>query len=259
MERASNKASAWLAEPRPNPGAGLRLFCFPYSGADASIFATWADNLPAAVEVWPVRFPGRGTRLAEPPFTRLGPLVQAIANALLPYLVMPFAFFGHSLGALVSFELARRLRKLHGLGPAQLFVSGHSAPQIPDRETPIHALPEPEFLEKLRQLNGTPEAVLAHSELRQLILPGLRADFAMCEAYVYEEDASLECPIAAFGGLQDDHVSRDQLEAWRAQTTARFTLRMFPGDHFYINTARPLLLRVIAQELYQLMSKVSEL
>ncbi|MDY7076349.1 MAG: thioesterase II family protein [Chloroflexota bacterium] len=247
----TTKTNSWLACSRPNPRANLRLFCFPYSGAGASIFYAWSDALPAMIEVYPVQLPGRETRLAEPPFTRLAPLVQAVAQALLPYLVgdKPFAFFGHSLGALVSFELARHLRQRHGPSPVHLFVSGHNAPQIPDREPPIHALPETEFVEKLRRLNGMNKETLENVELMELLLPILRADFAVCETYVYEADEPLDCPISAFGGLQDEYVSRENLAAWHEQTSASFSLRMFPGDHFYLNTERLFLLRALAQEL----------
>ncbi len=249
--------NAWVVSSRPNPRASLRLFCFPYSGASASIFCAWPDNLLPSVEVCPVELPGRGTRLAEPPYARLEPFVQAVAQALLPFLDKPFALFGHSLGALACFELARHLRRYHSLNPACLFVSGHSAPQIPDTEPPIHDLPEADFMEKVRSLNGTPEEVLQHEELRQLILPILRADFAMCGTFTYEADCPLDCPISAYGGLQDSYVTRNDLDAWREQTNASFSLRMFPGDHFFINTARPLVLRTLARELDQLVREIS--
>lgn len=246
---AGPKSSAWLACPRPNPGASLRLFCFPYSGAGASIFYPWLDRVPATIEVCPVQLPGRESRLAEAPFTRLEPLVRALAAALLPHLTRPFAFFGHSMGALVSFELARRLRRQYGLSPVRLCVSGHSAPQLPDRDPPLHALPEAELLRQLRQLNGTPEAVLAHAELRALVLPVLRADLAVCETYVYRAGRPLDCPISACGGLEDAFVSREQLAGWRAQTGSSFSLHLFPGDHFFLNTARPLLVVTLARLL----------
>lgn len=241
--------SAWIACPRPNPQALVRLFCFPYSGAGASIFYPWSSRLPVSIEICPVQLPGRETRLAEPPFTRLAPLVRAVAQALLPHLDKPFAFFGHSLGALVGFELARHLYGQYNLSPVHLFVSGHSAPQIPEREPPIHALPEPEFVEKIGALNGMPKEVLVNAELMELLLPILRADFAVCETYVCEADEPLDCPITALGGLQDGYVSRENLEAWREQTQGLFSLRMFPGDHFYLNTDRTLLLRTLAQVL----------
>jgi medium-chain acyl-[acyl-carrier-protein] hydrolase len=247
--KVGSRANPWLACPRPDPQAVVRLFCFPYSGAGASIFYSWSSMLPPLIQVCPVQFPGRGSRLAEPPFKRLLLLVQAAAEALLPYLDKSFAFFGHSMGALVSFELARHLSRQHGLSPVHLFVSGHNAPHIPDREPPIHALPEPEFVAKLRQLNGMHQGILENPELMQLVLPILRADFTACETYVYRADSPLECPISALGGLRDEYVTRDGLEAWREQTSASFYLRMFPGDHFYLNADHQLLLRALAREL----------
>jgi len=240
----------WVSWHKPNPQASLRLFCFPYAGGAALTFRTWSNSLPMAFEVCPVELPGRGKRITSAPFTRLQPLVQAIAQALLPHLDKPFAFFGHSMGGLVSFEVARLLRKKYGLNPVHLFVSGYRAPQVPDPDPPIHALPEPEFLEELRRLNGTPEAVLENAELMQLLLPALRADFAVIETYAYIPESPLDCPITAFGGLQDREVSCDHLEAWREQTHAAFSLQMLPGDHFFLHSAQPLLLQSLSQELY---------
>lgn len=212
-------------------------------------FRSWPNSLPPTVEVCPVELPGRGTRLKEPPFTRLSPLVQAIAHAILPHLDKPFAFFGHSMGALVSFELTRLLRRNYSRSPVHLFVSASRAPQVPDPDPPIHALPEPEFLEELRCLNGTPKEVLENTELMQLLLPILRADFAVIETYVYAPEPAQDFPITAFGGLQDREVSCDALEAWREQTSASFSLQMLPGNHFFIQSAQPLLLQFLSREL----------
>lgn len=186
----------------------------------------------------------------ETPFTRLSLLVKAMAQGLVPLLDKPFAFFGHSLGALVGFELAHRLRWQSGVQPVHLFVSAARAPQILSRHRSIHALPEKEFLAELRRLNGTPRKVLANAELMQILLPVLRADFAAYESYVYSiERPPLGCSISAFGGLQDHRVSRGDLEAWRHQTSAPFSLRMFPGDHFFLSTTEPPLLKTLAQDL----------
>jgi medium-chain acyl-[acyl-carrier-protein] hydrolase len=129
-------------------------------------------------------------------------------------------------------------------------VSGCRAPQIPAPRPPIHALPEPAFLDELRRLNGTPETVLENAELMQLLLPVLRADFALLETYVYTPKPPLDYPISAFGGLQDREVSCDELEAWREQTSAAFSLQMLPGDHFFLNSARSLLLQSLSQKLH---------
>jgi medium-chain acyl-[acyl-carrier-protein] hydrolase len=238
---------SWISFRKPGSQARLRLFCFPYAGAGAVIFRTWSDALPADVEVCPIQLPGRGTRLMERPFTQLSPLVEALAQALVPLLDKPFAFFGHSLGALVSFELARRIRRQYDVHPVRLFVSASHAPQVLPRGAPIHTLPEKEFLAELRRLNGTPSELLDHEELMEIMLPVLRADFAVYETYVYSTDPPLNCPISAFGGVDDRRVNYSDLEAWRTQTNLSFSLRMFPGDHFFLKD--PLLLRVLSQEL----------
>ncbi len=188
----------------------------------------------------------------EAPFTRLAPLVQAVVDALGPLLEKPFALFGHSFGALVAFELSRQLRRQSGVQPVGLFVSANRAPQIAARDRPIHALPEAEFLAELGRLNGTPRKVLEDAELMNIMVPILRADLAAYETYVYPTEPPLNCLISAIGGLQDHKVSRDDLEAWRDQTTGPFSLRMFRGDHFFLNSARPTLLQLLSQELRDL-------
>ena len=183
------------------------------------------------------------------PFTRLKPLVSEISSHLMVYFDKPFAFFGHSMGGLISFELARLLRQKYRKNPIHLFISGRRPPQIPNTNSPIHVLPETEFLQELRHLNGTPLSVLQNAELMQLLLPILRADFAVLETYTYTTEPPLECPITAFGGLQDKDITLEDLEAWRKQTNSSYQLQMFPGDHFFLHSAQPLLLHSIAQQL----------
>lgn len=241
-------ATPWLTPFKQNQRAPMRLFCFPYAGGGSHIYREWIDSLPASIEVCPIQLPGRGARMMEAPFSQMSSLVQALTEALLPYLDKPFACFGHSMGALVSFEFARRLRSQNGPKPIHLFVSGCFAPDIPDSE-PLHHLPDSELLTELCRLNGVPKEVQENAELMRLMLPTIRADCTITETYSYTNEAPLDCPISAFGGLQDQMVSRDDLEAWRNQTTASFSLRMFPGDHFFLRSAEPLLLRVLSREL----------
>ncbi len=187
--------------------------------------------------------------MREPAIPHLDELVRAIATSLRPYLDKPFVCFGHSMGALLSFELARFLRHDPHCQLLHLFVSGRRAPHIPDPNPLIHSLSDLELRETLRRFNGTPAAVLDNEELMQLLLPILRADFKALETYHYTPSDSLKCPITALGGLHDPEVSVDNLEAWREHTTAPFSMHLFPGDHFFVHTEQTLLLQFIGCEL----------
>lgn len=227
----------------------LRLFCLPYAGGSASVFRDWPDRLPKSVEVCAIQLPGRETRLSEPAFTRLHPLVQELAQALLPSLDRPFAFFGYSVGALIAFELVRHLRARYRMRPAHLWAAACPAPQVPDADAPIHTLPEPDFRERLRRFNGTPADVLEHEELMAMVSPILRADFALRETYAYVADAPLDCSITAFGGLQDREVSEAALSAWQEQTSRSFRLRMLSGNHFFLHSSQADLLQAVYADL----------
>ncbi|OCQ97730.1 putative thioesterase [Nostoc sp. MBR 210] len=239
--------NSYIACPKPNPQAQFRLFCFPYAGGSSLIFRTWYASLPQNVEVCPIELPGRGKQMKLPAFTQMETLVKAIAPILLPYLDKPFAFFGHSMGALISAALACHLAEEYNKQPSHLFVSASRAPQIPLSKPPIHTLAEHEFKQKLRRLNGTPASVLDNDELMQLLTPILRADFTLSETYLYSQEIPLECPITAFGGLEDQEVSIQELEAWRSLTKNSFQLELFPGDHFFIHSSPSLVLANLAE------------
>jgi medium-chain acyl-[acyl-carrier-protein] hydrolase len=242
---------SWVRIVQPRPLAPMRLFCFPYAGGGASVFRAWASELPKDVEVCAIQLPGRENRLLHEPYTDIRAIARALASALVPFLDRPYAFFGHSMGSLVAFELARELRRRSQRGPDHLIASGHRAPQLTSRRQPIHDLPQDAFLDALRRLNGTPEEVLRDPELMALVLPTLRGDFGLCERYAYGPDEPLDCPISAFGGLHDPDVGHDDLSGWREQTRAGFAQRMFPGDHFYLRdgAAKALLQRAICKDL----------
>jgi surfactin synthase thioesterase subunit len=239
----------WLSPFRRNAHADLRLFCFPYAGSSSVVFREWSAYLPGNVEVCPVQLTGRGPRLKEEPYTRMQPLVHAAAEALQPYFDKPFVFFGHSLGAVISFEIARWLRNRGKPRPLHLFISGRRAPQLPSPDPLTFNLPEAEFIEDMRRLNGTPHELLDNAEFMAITIPLLRADFELAQTYTYTAEPPLDCSITAFGGLEDKKVTRENIEEWRKQTTSSFSLRMFPGDHFYLNSARRQLLHALTQEL----------
>jgi medium-chain acyl-[acyl-carrier-protein] hydrolase len=251
-------ADPWILRRPPNPAARLRLFCFPYAAGGASVFRTWQQSLPREVDVCPVQLPGRESRLREPAFDRLEPLVSTLAGALEPYTDLPFAFFGYSNGALVSFELARELRRRGAPQAVHVFAAACPAPHLPDHDPPIHALPDEELIAEMRRLNGTPDEILRNEELMHLLIPLMRADAAIHETYVHREEEPLDVPITATGGLADPKATREDMEAWSRHTRAGFEVRMLPGDHFFIHTAQALLLRDLAQDLHGVLGRLRE-
>ena len=239
----------WLGPFNPRPKARLRLFCLPHAGGGAAEYRSWSDDLSENVEVHPVHLPGRESRLQEPAFDRIALLVDAVIAGLGARFRRPYALFGHSMGALVAFELARELRRRSGLAPSHLFLSGRSAPRYPDPARAVHLLPDADFIEYLRTLNGTPEVILADAEMRKLFFPTLRADFAVCAQYRYREEPPLDVPITVFGGSRDLERTPELLEEWKRETSASFALHLLPGDHFFVRTARPRLLSLLGREL----------
>jgi medium-chain acyl-[acyl-carrier-protein] hydrolase len=238
-------SSHWVrgAWTLPEATLRLRLFCFAHSGGGASLYRDWAKAFSeVGIEVCPVQLPGREERLREAPFDRLGTLVPELAANLRPFLDQPFAFFGHSLGALVAFELATHLELGGWPGPVALFVSGCRAPRLNFNESPIHHLPQTGFINQVgRRYGGLPGGILAYPELLNIFIPALRADFTLLETYDYRRDHPanhpVSCPVRALGGLDDPAIAEAELDLWRSHTTASFGMRLFEGDHFFIKSS----------------------
>jgi medium-chain acyl-[acyl-carrier-protein] hydrolase len=239
----------WIAKQPSRRAARLRLFCLPYAGGGARIYRGWADALPGDVEVCAVLLPGRDQRHGEKPIPHIGAAVEALSTALREHLDLPFAVFGHSMGAVLAYEVSRRLAVLSGQEPAHLFVSGHRAPKLPRRRRSLHYLPDGEFVSGVRALNGTPAEVFEHPELVELLLPMLRADFELVETYAELPGPRLSCPVTALGGRDDADVPREDIEAWRSVTSGPFEAMLLDGGHFYVNTARNTLLRELNHRL----------
>ena len=237
------------SRPPARPAARITLLCFPYAGGGAALFRPWADLLPPWIEPVALQLPGRGPRLADPPFTSLGQVIDAIVDALPLAPGRPFACFGHSLGTLVAYELARRLREAGRPLPCRLILSGRRAAHRPDPDPPIHGLPRAEFFAELARLGGTPPEVLADAELMDLLEPLLRADFAINENYRWHASSPLPLPMTIFGGTSDTETPLPELVAWRDLSSAPADTRLFPGGHFFIHDLAPDLCAAIARAL----------
>jgi len=248
MDSRTTAPQPWF-QVRRDSRARFRLFCFPYAGGSSSIYRPWTRHIHPDIEVVPALLPGRELRLRETAYTRLEPLVEALTREIFPLLDRPFALFGHSMGGIISFELARRLRLERGIEPKHLFISARRAPQLPQQDPEIHNLPDAEFLAEIQQLNGSPKEVLEHAELMKLLLPMLRGDFAIVRTYTYVPGPPLKCPITLIGGTSDDTATQAKLEGWCVQTTGRCRVRMLEGDHFFINQQQPAVLRIIEDTL----------
>ncbi|MDQ8728325.1 alpha/beta fold hydrolase [Bradyrhizobium sp. LHD-71] len=226
----------------------MRLLCLPYSGGSAMLYARWRRLLPSWIDVQPVEWPGRGVRMDEPLATDPLQLASQLASELHPNIDRPYALFGHSLGALIAFELAHSLLDRCAPAPLVLFASGTEAPAVRDGSRWRQPLSDAALLKELRGLRGTPDEALSNDEIMRMALPVLRADFLMCGAYVHRERRPLPCPIHVFGG-DDDDTSRASLEAWKRETAAGFALDILQGHHFFIHTQQAEMLSLITSVL----------
>jgi len=260
----------WLVFPRPNPAARARLFCFPFAGGGAAAYRPWASLISPALELVAIEPPGRASRILEAPVARLDTLLDALETAMRPYFDKPCAFVGYCLGGLTLFELARRLSARPGVELAHLFVAGTRAPQLASRQGPFeesllahllaepgfdplrppHEQPDGVFAEFLRHFDiGATEDLLGHPELRQLLLPAVRADIAMAFNYRFRAGPPLEVPITAFVGADDPYVSRQDALGWGSHTNVAFRLHLRRGAHFLIADDREFTLATIDREL----------
>lgn len=227
----------------------MQLFCFPYAGGSASGFLPWRTGLAPDIELCAVQLPGRGPRLAEPAMRELDGLLDALASVIRDHARPPFAFFGHSLGALLAFELTRRLRRARLSMPERLIVSAACAPPCRGTSRRLHELDDDALLQALRDYNGTPPEALAHRELMELLLPAIRADFSLLHDYRYAAEAALPLPITVLAGRRDSHVPAESLHRWQECSTVPVRQAWFEGDHFFLHTHLHAVLAVVHAEL----------
>ncbi len=248
MEVASTSGSGrWVRGYRRAPG-GMPLFCFPHAGGAASYFHPWAASLAPGIDVLAVQYPGREDRAAEPCVTTIPELADQIHAALRSSLPETFAFFGHSMGAVLAFEVTRRIAWAGDREPARLFVSGRAAPPRKHHQN-LHRAGDPALIAELRSLGGTDPRILQDNAVLELILPVMRADYTASETYEFAPGAPLSCDITALTGDRDVHNTAADAAAWSGHTTGAFDLRVYPGAHFYLDDCRAQVLEVISSSL----------
>lgn len=240
----------WVADDgrAGEPSGGIQLFCFAHAGGGPSLFRPWRGKLAPGSVVRPVQLPGRGSRLAEPPLRRMADLVDPLCQALEPYLSQPYALFGHSMGAVVAYEVARSFSAAAVPGPACLLVSGR-APRLPSGWRQVHALPDDEFLAEVSRLNGMPAEVLGDPDLLSMLLPALRGDYELSETYEPPSGASLRCPVTAYLSTADPDTGEQEMRCWQEVSTGEFAMRVFSGDHFYLKGGRQDVLSAVRDDL----------
>jgi medium-chain acyl-[acyl-carrier-protein] hydrolase len=244
-------ASSWFTSFGGSATGNVSLLCLAGAGAYASEFRSWPQAMGGLVDVRAILLPGRERRIREPSIATMPELVDALAEAMRPWTNEPVALFGHSSGALVMFELARRLSRTDSAEVSHLFVSGQPGPKIRPPCPPASSSDD-ELIEYIRSLGGAPDDVLANRAFMRAYFPGMRADLAVYEGYLVDQDRSLlDCPITAFAGARDTETTPADIDTWRRETTGPFRLAVLPGDHFFLRTLLPVLADEILHSLLE--------
>jgi surfactin synthase thioesterase subunit len=250
MTSSASESDRWIRRFVPGPEAGARLICLPHAGGSASYYFSLSQALAPRIEVLAVQYPGRQDRRKEPFIDNIPELADKIYEALAPWSDRPFAFFGHSMGAVVALEVARRMRDGRGLSPVRLFASGRRAPNRYRQET-VHLGSDPELVAELRRVGGTDPHWLENGELLATILPATRNDYYAIGTYVCAPAPPLDCPVSALVGDSDPQTTIDEAQAWREFGSRGFDLRVFPGGHFYLEACKAEVIEVITSALAQ--------
>lgn len=250
MSTTSQRDGMWLRTYRAVPEPRHRLVCLPHAGGTAAFFHPWTELVPLGVELLAVRYPGRLDRLSEPFIEDMDELADAVADALVPLLDRPISLFGHSMGSSVAYEVALRLETRHGFTPSRVFVSGRLAPHVSqhDDEDFDHSTDD-ELVVAVRKLGNGDGGAFDIPELREFILPALRADYRLINTYRPTEPVKITAPMVGYAGLSDSGCPIDGMKAWSELTLGGFELRVFPGDHFFLVPEREALLADLGPRL----------
>ena len=245
----NNKITPWLHGMQKDSDVDFRLFCFSYAGGGASTYLRWRAHISKSTDICAVQPPGREGRISESPISDLKILISNIADVITPHTNIPYAFFGHCNGALISYELFRELRRRGVTLPEHMFISSFRSPERVNINKVLNDLPESEFLSLLRTYGGIPDSILNDKEIIQSLMPTLRADFSLHENYRYTEEEKINCPLTIYGGLKDNIVPRKELVGWRDMTSAGAKIKLFPGGHFFIDSHTKSVVKSINSEL----------
>lgn len=245
-------SSPWLVV-RPGPIRDARLYCFAYAGGHAGVFSSWQKAMEPRIEICGIQLPGRGSRLREPPLTNMAELVKLISHAIIAADDgRPFAFFGHSFGALLAFEVARYSQRIGASLPSHLVISGCEAPTHRTRLSGICDMDDAALIEKVSKLDGTPPEVLSNLEIMTLLLPALRADFTLASEYEYQPGSILTMPMTILAGNQDQCGQWHLVGRWADETCRESQLYWFNGGHFFIISQRSEVLKCLRSRLAHL-------
>jgi surfactin synthase thioesterase subunit len=248
MTTSPADASTWIRRYHEAPDSPVQLVCFPHAGGSASFFFPVAKALAPAIDVAAVQYPGRQDRRNEPNIDNIAGLVDAVLPAIRPLADRPLAFFGHSMGAVLAYEVALRLEKDGAPPLTRMYASGRRAPSR-HREESVHTRGDDGIVAELRKLSGTNADLLGDPETLEMILPAVKADYTAVETYRYTPGDTLSCPIIAVIGDSDPRVTADEAKAWADHTTGTFDLRIFPGGHFYLVDQAPQVIKLISDDL----------
>ncbi|MGW4492360.1 thioesterase II family protein [Streptomyces sp. NPDC004376] len=235
MKTLSTKENPWCRRFHPADDAPSRMICFPHAGGSASFYHPISASLSPAVDVLAIQYPGRQDRRTEPCIEDIGALADAAFEVIASWADRPLTFFGHSMGAIVAFEVARRFHRAGMADPVHLFVSGRRAPSW-QRNEGVHLSSDDEIVSEVLSLGGTDARVLADEELLRLVLPVIRSDYKAIEKYRCAPDVRVPCKVTALVGDVDPHTSIDEVQAWQRHTSESMDLKVFPGGHFFLTS-----------------------
>lgn len=241
---------SWLVTPIKRRNPRIQLFCFAHAGGGASTYTSWSKFSPEWIEISSIQYPGHETRILEPLSDNFNELVDSISESLISYVTAPFAFFGHSMGGLFAYEIARKIRSKNMNEPFVLFISGRNAPNSQSILPPISKYPEEAFIRELNNRYGKlPNEIIDEPEIRKIYLPILRNDLSLVETYSHAVSTPLSSPIFIYCGTKDSLTEREKMLGWHKLTTGKITERWFDGDHFYILDQKSKLLNNLFKDL----------